>query len=91
MLMVEVMHSADLSVGARLLWWELNHSWVAHGVDTCFPTQRALAKVLGVSRSSIVRWLQELVDKGVLKTERQQRGNKYTLTSSASSNSVSSS
>ena len=85
---VEVMHSADLSVGSRLLWWELNHSWIAHGVNACFPTQRALAKAIGVSRSSIIRWLQELVDKGLLTTERQQRGNKYTLNSCAASDSV---
>jgi DNA-binding MarR family transcriptional regulator len=80
--MVNVMHSADLSPGARLLWWELNQ-WIGHGIDACFPPQPKLAEVLGVSRSSIIRWAQELSNKGLLRVERQQRGNKYVLNSAA--------
>jgi len=78
--MADVMHLTDLSIGARILWWELNHAWIGHGIDVCFPLQPTLAKILGVSRSSIIRWLQELSDTGLLQVERQQRGNRYVLT-----------
>lgn len=75
---VETMRDADLSVGARLLYWEL-HQWISEDVAVCFPTQKKLARNLGVHRNSVIRWLQELRDKGLIENVPQRYGNAYRL------------
>jgi len=76
--MGDVMRNGDLSVGARLLWWELTQ-WASDDLPTCYPPQTALTENLGVSRSSIQRWAQELVEHGLIKVVPGQRGNGYML------------
>lgn len=74
-----IMRMGCLTPGARLLWWELNYAWTSDDLKVCFPSQEALADSLGVSRSSIMRWLKELEWLGAVVKTREQRGNKYTL------------
>jgi len=74
----EVMRSPDLSVGARLLWWELSQ-WITSELYDCFPPQHALVEALNVSRASVIRWTQELQDAGLVEVRRVGRGNSYTL------------
>jgi len=73
-----VMRNGDLSIGARLLWWELCQ-WVTGDLNVCFPTQYALADNLGVSRQSVIRWLQELREIGFVEIESTVGGNRYIL------------
>jgi len=73
-----VMRNPELSVGARLLWWELTQ-WITHDLYDCFPPQHALVESLGTSRASVIRWAQELQDAGLVKVEKVGRGNRYTL------------
>jgi biotin operon repressor len=80
---VENMRDADLSIGARLLFWEL-HQWITDDEPTCFPTQLKLAKNLGVHRNSVIRWLQELRDKGLIEDVPQRYGNAYRIRTCAS-------
>jgi CRP-like cAMP-binding protein len=72
------MRNGHLSTGARLLWWELNQ-WITNDLPVCFPTQVVLARNLGVSRQSIIRWLQELKDKGLVSKVPRRYGNAYEL------------
>lgn len=60
-----IMRDHELSIGARLLWWELTQ-WVTEDINVCYPTQKQLADNLGVHRNSVVRWIRELKDVGVL-------------------------
>jgi biotin operon repressor len=83
--LVDVMRNSDLSIGARLLWWELNQ-WVSEDLNVCFPTQVTLAESLGVSRTSVIRWIQELRDNGLVKLVPRRYGNGYELLRSASQN-----
>lgn len=74
----EVMRNTDLSIGSRLLWWELSQ-WITRDLEDCFPPQHALVEALGVSRASVMRWTQELQDAGLVVVRRVGRGNRYTL------------
>lgn len=80
---VKTMRDADLSVGARLLFWEL-HQWISEDVAICFPTQKKLAENLGVHRNSVIRWLQELRDKGLIESVPQRYGSAYRIRTCAS-------
>jgi len=73
-----VMRNGALGTGARLLWWELNQ-WITDDLPICFPTQVVLAKSLGVSRISIIRWLQELKGHGLVVDVPRRYGNAYEL------------
>jgi hypothetical protein len=73
-----VMRNGALSTGARLLWWELNQ-WITEDLPICFPTQVTLAKNLGVSRQSVIRWLQELKGYGLVVDVPRRYGNAYEL------------
>jgi len=75
---VEVMRSSDLSVGARLLWWELNQ-WVTDDLNVCFPTQTQLAKNIGVHRNTVIRWMRELREQGLVSDVPRVYGNAYSL------------
>jgi biotin operon repressor len=81
--MVAVMRDPQLSVGARLLYWELSQ-WVSEDLRACFPPQHTLVSTLGVSRASIIRWTQELQDSGLVAVKRIGRGNRYSLFSRVS-------
>lgn len=80
---VEIMRDGELSIGARLLWWELNQ-WVTDDLNVCFPTQTKLAENLSVHRNSVIRWLQELKDAGLVTDVPRRKGNAYALTNGAS-------
>jgi len=75
---IEVMRSSDLSVGARLLWWELNQ-WVTGDLNVCFPTQSQLANNIGVHRNTVIRWMRELREQGLVRDEPRAYGNAYSL------------
>jgi len=77
------MRDTDLSIGARLLFWEL-HQWISEDENICFPTQLKLAANLGVHRNSIIRWLQELRDKGLIDDVPRSYGNAYAIRSCVS-------
>lgn len=81
--LVETMRNAELSVGSRLLFWELNQ-WISNDMAICFPTQKSLAENLGVHRNSIIRWLQELREKGLIHDVPQRYGNAYRIRTCAS-------
>ena len=69
----KVMRDPNVSIGARLLWWELNQ-WVTDYLKVCFPTQAKLAENLGVHRSSIIRWLAELRGLGLVVVTTRGQG-----------------
>jgi len=77
------MRDGALSIGARLLWWELNQ-WVSDDLKVCFPTQTKLAENLGVHRNSVIRWLQELKDAGLVSDVPRRKGNAYALANGVS-------
>jgi len=76
--MQSVMRNIDLSVGARLLWWELVQ-WTTDDLPECYPPQHALVEALGVSRASVIRWTRELEAADIISITRGRRGNRYTL------------
>ena len=75
------MRDTSLTVGARLLWWELVQ-WTTADLPECFVPQHAMVDALGVSRASVSRWLKELSDAGLVTRQREGWGNRYTLTQS---------
>lgn len=73
---VQIMREADLSIGARVLWWEISQ-W-ASGLDgACCRSQVQMAKDLGVHRNTIMRWLDELREKGFLLQEGSRKSISY--------------
>lgn len=73
-----IMRDTSLSVGARMLWWELNQ-WVSDDLNVCFPTQTQLAQNLGIHRNTVIRWMRELRGKGLVKDVPRKYGNAYEL------------
>lgn len=72
------MRNPNLCIGARLLYWELNQ-WVSEDCNVCFRTQKKLAENIGVHRNSVIRWLQDLRDEGLLTDVEQDYGNAYAV------------
>lgn len=73
------MRCGQLSPGARLLIWEISQ-WTADDSDVCVRSQNLLAQALGTHRNSVIRWVQELEEAGVLTSEPTAgRVNAYTL------------
>lgn len=73
-----VMRNSELTMGARLLYWEL-HQWISDDLNICFPTQVKLSANLGVHRNSVIRWLQELREAGLVADVPRRYGNAYAL------------
>ena len=75
-----ILRRPDVTPGAKLTYvMLLSYAWQD---DSCFPGQQTLAQDIGVSRRSVVTYLQELQDKGLLLVKRRGLGqtNVYTLT-----------
>ncbi len=75
----EVLHDSTLSAGARLAWAALaSYAWTEGKV---YPGQERLASDLGVSRRSVVTYVQELEDRRLITKERRGLGqtNTYLL------------
>jgi hypothetical protein len=75
----EVLDDARLTVGARLLYGLLLRH--AYGKDYCFPSQKRLATLMGVSDKWLRTYLRELEAANLVKTERKDRTrhNRYYL------------
>jgi len=76
-----VLRDTSLSPGAKLCYaMLLSYAWQK---DNCFPGQEALAKDLGISKRSTVRFMKELETSGYLEKKRRGLGrtNVYTLRS----------
>jgi biotin operon repressor len=76
-----VLRDTSLSPGAKLCYaMLLSYAWQK---DSCFPGQEALAKDLGISKRSTVRFMKELEKSGYLEKKRRGLGrtNVYTLRS----------
>lgn len=76
--MQRVMRDPDLSMGARMLWWELAQ-WVSHDLPECFRPQHALCEAVGMSRASLLRRLKELQDAELVKIRKEGYRNTYIL------------
>ena len=75
-----ILRRPDVTPGAKLTYVVLlSYAWQE---DSCFPGQDVLARDTGVSRRSVVTYLQELQEKGLLAVKRRGLGrtNIYTLT-----------
>jgi hypothetical protein len=72
-----VVHDAALSVGARLLYVELDDDAGMKGI--CWPRQKTVAKSLGFHWRSCQEWLYELVKAGYVERIRTRTGNHYRL------------
>ena len=86
--LTSVMRNGDMTMGSRLLFWELNQ-WIDSEVRVCFPTQKSLAENLGVSRASVIRWLSELRLRGLIEDVPRSYGNAYRVKTGPSPNSTS--
>jgi hypothetical protein len=75
----EVLDDATLSVGARFTYGLLLRH--AYGKDYCFPSQKRLAALMGISDKWLRTHLRELETAGLVKTERKDRTrhNRYRL------------
>ncbi|MGE5193853.1 MAG: helix-turn-helix domain-containing protein [Deltaproteobacteria bacterium] len=63
---------ADLSHGAKIAYaLLLSYAWQQ---DRCFPGQDKLAADMGVERKAVIRYLQELKNKGVIRVRRRGMG-----------------
>lgn len=62
----------DISHGAKIAYaMLLSYAW---GSEKCFPGQARLAADLGVERKAVIRYLQELKDKGIITVTRRGMG-----------------
>jgi biotin operon repressor len=62
----------DISHGAKIAYaMLLSYAW---GTEKCFPGQARLAADLGVERKAVIRYLQELKDKGIITVTRRGMG-----------------
>ena len=74
-----ILRSKGLSVGAKLTYaMLLSYAWQN---DFCFPGQETLAEHMGVSRRSVITFIQQLQKSGFVTVQRQglNRPNLYTL------------
>lgn len=63
---------SDISHGAKIAYaMLLSYAW---GTEKCFPGQARLAADLGVERKAVIRYLQELKDKGIITVTRRGMG-----------------
>ena len=74
-----VLDDASLTVGARFTYALLLRH--AYGKDYCFPSQKRLAALMGISEKWLRTHLRELEGAGLMKTERKDRTrhNRYCL------------
>jgi len=74
-----ILESKEISVGAKLTYAMLLK--YAREMDECFPGQERLAKDMGCGQRSIVRYIAELEDVGLIaiKKRGQGRPNLYTI------------
>ena len=67
-----ILRRADLSPGAKLTYMTLlSYAW---GKDRCFPGQDTLADDMGVTTRSVISYLKQLQDAGLLKVKRRGLG-----------------
>ena len=74
-----VLESHKISSGAKLVYaMLLKYAWQN---DHCFPGQEALARHMGCSRRSVIRFMKELTRKGFVEITRRGQGktNLYVL------------
>ena len=75
----EVMNNKNLSHGAFKLYSVLA-SYCYGDKNTCYPSQATLAERMGVSVRTVRRYLQELIDAGLVQKKRRGSiSNLYTL------------
>lgn len=75
-----ILRRPEITPGAKLTYMLLlSYAWQQ---DSCFPGQATLAEDLGAGRRSVIRYLQELQERGLLRVKRRGLGktNVYTLT-----------
>jgi len=64
-----IIRAGNLSAGAKLSYAALlSYAWQN---DYCFPGQQTLADDIGCSRRSVVTFIKELQDRGLLTVKRQ--------------------
>jgi biotin operon repressor len=67
-----LLRRTDISHGAKIAYaMLLSYAW---GSEKCFPGQARLATDLGVERKAVIRYLQELKDKGLITVTRRGMG-----------------
>ncbi len=74
-----ILKRRDISPGAKLCYvMLLTYVWQG---DSCFPGQERLAEDMGVTSRSVVTYMKELQDTGLVKVQRRGQGktNIYTL------------
>ncbi len=75
-----ILRHPDISAGAKLAYIVLlSYAWQA---GSCFPGQERMAEDMGSGKRSIVRYMQELEEAGLLEVKRRGLGqtNVYSLT-----------
>jgi len=67
-----ILSNPSVSFGARLTYsLLLSYAWK---VESCFPGQERLSRELGVNKRSVIRYLQDLEEKGFIKAKRRGMG-----------------
>ena len=69
----DLVYQAELSHRAKVVLFDLKDH--ADGEGKCWPGIRTIASELGLSRSTVKRALEELVERGVVEKERRWREN----------------
>jgi hypothetical protein len=74
-----ILESKEISIGAKLTYAMLLK--YAREMDECFPGQNRLAKDMGNGSRSVVRYIAELEDVGLITVKRRGQGrpNLYTI------------
>lgn len=74
-----ILESDKISIGAKLTYAMLLK--YARELDECFPGQERLAKDMGSGRRSVIRYITELEDVGLITITRRGQGrpNLYTI------------
>jgi hypothetical protein len=74
-----ILESKEISVGAKLTYAMLLK--YAREMDECFPGQERLAKDMGNGARSVIRYIAELEEVGLISVQRRGQGrpNLYTI------------
>jgi biotin operon repressor len=67
-----ILENKEISVGAKLTYAMLLK--YARAMDECFPGQERLAKDMGCGSHSVVRYIAELADVGLITIKRRGQG-----------------
>jgi len=74
----KILRIPQISIGAKLLWSELALNWCWNSPECC-PRQQAMAVAFMVHPNSITKWINELIELGLISREKMVRSYRFVL------------